>query len=431
MSEETHYDSISALHAELDALKAQVGRLTAQLATSDSRGEVNHQLTLVSEQRTDRRGLLKVAGAAAVGIAGAGILTAAPAGAQGTANGQAVQLGEGNTCTATTQVTTTIGDGLFGETSANGNNGVLGADISTGGGSGVLGLSTNGSGVYGQTSKGGQGGAAGVVGSDLSTGGGIGVRGQSTVGSGVSGVTTGDNSNGVIGNDDSVGGGFGVKGVSNNGVGVYAMTTGNSNNAVVAFDNGAVGGFGLNAGSSNGIGIFANGGVAPILLNPSATAGPPSIGTHQVGEIYVDSAGVFWGCVAGGTPGTWRSLIEQLIPVSPPQRAYDSRVTNSGPGPLLSGTTSAPISLTSAGVPASSRAALINLTVVNTTGNGYLTLFAAGGSKPATSNINWSQSGVILANNATPSLSAAGAVQVACGGSGGTDFIIDVFGYYP
>jgi len=50
---------------------------------------------------------------------------------------------------------------------------------------------------------------------------------------------------------------------------------------------------------------------------------------------------------------------------------------------------------------------------------------------PDVSNINWFQSGQISASNATPSASSVGDVTVLCGGTGATDFVIDVFGYYP
>lgn len=185
-------------------------------------------------------------------------------------------------------------------------------------------------------------------------------------------------------------------------------------------------------GSPTGYGVAATGEFAPLLLTASATAGAPATGVHRAGEVYVDSNGEFWACVTGGTPGTWRSLVEQLSLVNPPLRAYDSRTTEGGPGPLAEGATSAHISLTAAGVPAGASGALINLTVVDTVDAGFLTVFEAGGTRPETSNIDWYQSGQILANNATTSLSTAAALQVYSGGvpGAGTDFLIDVFGYY-
>ena len=310
----------------------------------------------------------------------------------------------------------------------------FGADGSTGGGIGVAGYSNNGSGVYGQSS--GEGYThAGVVGSNIHGAGiGFGVTGIAAA-CGVYGQANGfsglsDEFAGVIGESNLV---PGVLGVSSAADGVHAITSADGNSGVAALDTSSGGGHGLYASSDAGIGVSASGGFAPLLLAPSSAAGAPTTGTHQTGEVYVDSNGVFWGCVAGGTPGTWYSMVQPLIPVNPPLRAYDSRTSEGGPGPLPEDATSAHISLTSAGVPAGASAALINLTIVNTVDAGFLALFEAGGAIPGTSNIDWYQSGQILANNATVSLSADGALQVHSGGLAGaeTDYIIDVFGYYP
>lgn len=37
----------------------------------------------------------------------------------------------------------------------------------------------------------------------------------------------------------------------------------------------------------------------------SATAGPPTTGTWNTGDVVVDSTGWVWLCTSGGTPGTW------------------------------------------------------------------------------------------------------------------------------
>jgi len=127
----------------------------------------------------------------------------------------------------------------------------------------------------------------------------------------------------------------------------------------------------------------------------------------------------------------WIAFISQGLSFTPvsPQRAYDSRVANGGPGPL-SPEGSRDISLTSGGPPLGASSVLINLTVVNTVNSGYLTVYDTGAALPNVSNVNWYKSRQITANNATPSLSSVGDVTVACGGTGATDFLIDVFGYY-
>ena len=74
----------------------------------------------------------------------------------------------------------------------------------------------------------------------------------------------------------------------------------------------------------------------------------------------------------------------------------------------------------------------MNLTIVNTQGSsGYLTAYGQGRDLPDVSTINWFGPGQILANMVTlPSGVSDNDLAVFCGGSGGTDFIIDVYGYF-
>jgi hypothetical protein len=116
-----------------------------------------------------------------------------------------------------------------------------------------------------------------------------------------------------------------------------------------------------------------------------------------------------------------------------PVRAYDSRL---GDGPLAVGQARA-FNLVPFGIPNPVEAVLINLTVVNTSGRGYLAvapglpLVYTPGSY---SNINWSGPGLVLANNATSTVGSidpeAMEIVVYCEGAGSTDFIIDLQGYY-
>ena len=65
---------------------------------------------------------------------------------------------------------------------------------------------------------------------------------------------------------------------------------------------GHAGVFGRNA---SGYGGAFQGGKAQLRLEPGSSAGKPTTGEHQKGEIYMDSAGTLFVCTAGGTPGTW------------------------------------------------------------------------------------------------------------------------------
>ena len=127
-----------------------------------------------------------------------------------------------------------------------------------------------------------------------------------------------------------------------------------------------------------------------------------------------------------------------LFVLAQPIRLYDSRTlhiggtTRNGP---ISGGQDRPISieidnndqvieLPVTGV----RAAMINLTITETVGSGYL---AVGNPGPdgtrTTSNINWSASGQTLANLALTTL-FEGNLTVFAGGGGSTNFIVDLMG---
>jgi subtilisin family serine protease len=81
-------------------------------------------------------------------------------------------------------------------------------------------------------------------------------------------------------------------------------------------------------------------------------------------------------------------------------------------------------------VPVSAKAVAANLTVVNPTGPGHLTVFAAGESLPLASTLNF-RTGVVRANNAVIPLGTGGQISVSCSmPSGTTNFILDVTGYF-
>jgi hypothetical protein len=85
------------------------------------------------------------------------------------------------------------------------------------------------------------------------------------------------------------------------------------------------------------------------------------------------------------------------------------------------------------GIPITARSVAANVTVVNPTAAGHLTLFPAGYPVPLASTINF-RAGRVRNNNAVLSLGDEGDVGVQCtmppGPGNGTDFLIDVFGYF-
>ena len=60
--------------------------------------------------------------------------------------------------------------------------------------------------------------------------------------------------------------------------------------------------------SASGVGGNFSGGLAPLRLQPASNVGPPAAGDHRRGELFVDSGGALFFCVADGNPGTWRQV---------------------------------------------------------------------------------------------------------------------------
>lgn len=76
------------------------------------------------------------------------------------------------------------------------------------------------------------------------------------------------------------------------------------------------------------------------------------------------------------------------------------------------------------------RAALLNVTVTDTEGAGWLRLGPEFQDPPRTSNINWWADGQTLANLAIVQLTELGGFKVQGGGTGAAHLIIDVLGVF-
>src|SRR5712691_3772831 len=82
-----------------------------------------------------------------------------------------------------------------------------------------------------------------------------------------------------------------------------------------------------------------------------------------------------------------------------------------------------------AGLPVGVSAYSLNITVTNTLGAGFISLYPTGGSAPLVSTLNY-VGGVTLANAAIVPAGTGGAITAVAGVSG-TDLIIDINGYFP
>ena len=119
---------------------------------------------------------------------------------------------------------------------------------------------------------------------------------------------------------------------------------------------------------------------------------------------------------------------QSFTAVRPSARKLDTRE----PGPAsgrLSGNDSRTVSLRPE-LPAGAKAALVNLTVTDTLGVGYLSVRPAGSPPTATSNINWFGLGQSLANNATVAVSADNQITITAGGFGAAHVVVDLLGFY-
>lgn len=110
---------------------------------------------------------------------------------------------------------------------------------------------------------------------------------------------------------------------------------------------------------------------------------------------------------------------DNMIVQNPPRRVYDSR-----PNQRLAANEARTISIEPTG--STAKAALVNLTVVNPAGNGYLVAWGAG-AKPATSSINFTTG--VTGNNLCLVPLANGAINVQA--SVAADLVVDVQGVYP
>jgi CHRD domain len=119
-----------------------------------------------------------------------------------------------------------------------------------------------------------------------------------------------------------------------------------------------------------------------------------------------------------------------------PVRAYDSRQPNTLFVPAHAPNTTTTVDLSPLPSPAftplppTAVAALVTITVTETTGLGFLTAYPASlSSVPATSTVNWTAPQSDVAATTTVKLSPSGEIKFTLGPNGGADVIIDVIGF--
>ena len=199
------------------------------------------------------------------------------------------------------------------------------------------------------------------------------------------------------------------------------------------------------AGASGPIVVLANNTSFPNLGASSATgcaAVDPTLAQEIMdtpSNFYVNvhtsdfGAGAIRGQLAAGPAPAGEA---HLLPL--PLRAYDSRL-NAGPKiqpgqtrliPLTSGFDLNNVSVMA--LPPGATAAIITLTLADTDApGGFLTIYSAAATQPATSSVNWKAAAQDIAVGTQVAVDGTGSVRVTDGvGGAATHFIIDVVGYY-
>lgn len=144
--------------------------------------------------------------------------------------------------------------------------------------------------------------------------------------------------------------------------------------------------------------------------------------------------------IAVAAAATTTSNAPSVFVPGAPCRAVDTR---HGAGPIPRGTVysfvvTGTASLASqggnaagCGVPSTATAVTLNLTVTGTTGDGYISVYAAGGVRPTASTLNWIASGQTIANGTVAQVGlSSGVGMVSVYASDTTSLVADITGYY-
>lgn len=136
--------------------------------------------------------------------------------------------------------------------------------------------------------------------------------------------------------------------------------------------------------------------------------------------------------IVGNGNLVWQKRQRYYYNAITPTRIADTRPNSGTPyaSKTLQPNTSIDIGVVgAAGVPAGATAAVINVTSVNSTKGGYLTVYPSGTARPTTSFLNF-QEGQVVAKETIAKLASNGKITIYNGSAASVNVIVDVVGYY-
>jgi hypothetical protein len=165
-----------------------------------------------------------------------------------------------------------------------------------------------------------------------------------------------------------------------------------------------------------------------------------SLGMTRTAVRFVSALGMTAAVIAGVTLPTVtaqaRSAVQlprtgaQAYFAQSPNRITDTRAGSGFPNAgnrLTGGTITVTVAGGTTGVPASAGAVVLNVTVANTVGPGFLTIWPTGVPQPTASNLNWA-AGDVRPNLVTVAVGTGGQVSVFANSP--ADVVVDEEGYY-
>jgi hypothetical protein len=141
-------------------------------------------------------------------------------------------------------------------------------------------------------------------------------------------------------------------------------------------------------------------------------------------DVVVDLEGYFAAEATGSTSGSYVPLAPARITDTRPDSQEPNSGDTLGPGSTLDVQVAGAGDVPSAGV----TAALLNVTVTDTTSSSFLAVYPQGTAYPGSSNLNW-LGGETVANRVVVPVGTSGEVELF-NNAGSTDVVVDVDGYF-